>query len=138
MEILIRLFLGFVGVSLHCLKNFDSLKKDAKAIKTTFSLKDYLSADWISISFSIIAVLVWPFLFEEATDKYPKLEGIVRWSFLGAGALGSYIIQAFLGRGRSTIRSIANEKAETLDNIYAGSDGDPIPSSGPKGGGGKP
>lgn len=135
MEIVIRLLLGFVGVLAHCMKNFDSLKKDAKAIKISFSVKDYLESDWLSIAFSVIAVLIWPFLFEEATAKYPKLEGIVRWSFLGAGALGSYIVQAFLGKGRSVIRSFANEKAESLDNItkYAdSSDGDPIPGKGPK------
>lgn len=134
MEILIRLLLGFVGVLAHCMKNFDSLKKDAKAIKIEFSVIEYLESDWLSISFSVIAVLIWPFLFEEATAKYPQLEDIVRWSFLGVGALGSYIFQAFLGKGRSVIRAVANEKAETLENIVKYADGDPIPPSGPKGG----
>lgn len=134
MEILIRLLLGFVGVLAHCMKNFDSLKKDAKAIKIEFSIRQYLESDWLSIAFSVIAVLIWPFLFEEATAKYPQLEGIVRWSFLGVGALGSYIIQAFLGRGRSFIRTVAKEKTETLENIVKfAEDGDPIPPSGPKG-----
>ena len=102
-------------------------------LKIQFSIREYLESDWLSISFSVIAVLIWPFLFEETTAKYPKLEGVVRWSFLGVGALGSYIIQAFLGKGRSAIRAIANEKAETLDNIVKFADGDPIPPQGPKG-----
>lgn len=137
MEILIRLLLGFAGVLVHCLKNFDSLKKDAKAIKVEYSFRDYLNADWLSISLSVIAVLVWPFLFEEVANKYAYLESWVNTSFAVVGLLGSYGIQAFLGRGRTVIRSVANEKAEALENIvkYADvpPDGDPIPPKGPKG-----
>lgn len=137
MEILIRLLLGFAGVLVHCLKNFDSLKKDAKAIKVEYSFRDYLNADWLSISLSVIAVLVWPFLFEEVANKYAYLESWVNTSFAVVGLLGSYGIQAFLGRGRTVIRSVANEKAEALENIvkYADvpPDGDSIPPKGPKG-----
>lgn len=122
MEIIIRLILGFAGVLIHCLKNFDSLKKDAKAIKVQFDFRNYLNADWLSISISLIAVLVWPFLFDEAATRYAYLEGWVRISFFCVGMLGSYGLQAILGKGRSTIRAMANEKAETLENIIKYSD----------------
>lgn len=136
MEILIRLVLGFFGMSVHCLKNFDSLRKDAKALKAGFSFKEYLEADFISISMSLIAVLSWPFLFDEFATKYAYLEVWVRTSFFGVGLLGSYGINAFLGRGRNAIRSIAKEKTEALESIQAfadAPDGDPIPPNGPKG-----
>ena len=141
MEILIRLLLGFVGALCHCLKNFDSLRKDAKALKISFSIKDYLEADWLSITFSIIAVLIWPFLFEEATAKYPYLENVIRWSFLGAGFLGSYGIQMLLGKGRNAMRAVASETTQKVmiledivSNIQADApEGDPIPPKGPKG-----
>lgn len=137
MEIIIRLILGFAGVLIHCLKNFDSLSKDAKAIKIDFSINDYFRADWLSISLSVIAVLVWPFLFDEATSKYPYLEGIVRFSFFVAGLLGSYGLQAFLGRGRTFIRSAANDKTEELKIVkeelvkIADGDGSVQPGKGP-------
>lgn len=135
MEILIRLSLGFAGVLVHCLKNFDSLRKDAKAIKVQLSLRDYLEVDWLSISLSVIAVLVWPFLFEEAANKYAHLEGWVYTSFAAVGLLGSYIVQAFIGKGRSVIRSIAREQTESLENISklvedAPPEGDPVPGKG--------
>lgn len=139
MEILIRLLLGFAGVLVHCLKNFDSLKKDAKAIKVQFTIKDYFDADWLSISLSSIAVLVWPFIFDEAANRYSYLEGWVNTSFAVVGLLGSYGIQMFLGRGRSAIRAMASETAEKaiilediVNNIQA-VEGDPIPPKGPKG-----
>lgn len=133
MEILIRLLLGFAGVLIHGLTNLDSLRKDAKALKIQFSIKDYLERDWLSISLSTIAVLVWPFLFDEAANKYAYLEGWVNTSFFTVGLLGSYGIQKFAGRGRSFIRTVAKEKTETLESIVKFADGDPIPPKGPKG-----
>ena len=142
MEILIRLLLGFAGVLVHCLKNFDSLKKDAKAIKIQFSVRDYFESDWLSISLSLIAVLVWPFIFDEAANRYAYLEGWVNTSFAAVGLLGSYGIQMLLGRGRSAIRAMASETADKavilediINNLQADSseDGDPIPPKGPKG-----
>ena len=134
MEILIRLLLGFAGVLVHCLKNYDSLKKDAAAIKVQFSVKDYLATDWLSISLSSIAVLIWPFIFDEAANRYAYLEGWVNTSFAVVGLLGSYGIQAFIGKGRSAIRAIASEKTVTEEKVVkfadAPANGDPVPPKG--------
>lgn len=115
MELVIHLLVGLGAVLLHCLRKLASLKRSAKALKIQFGLKEYLNEEWPTIMISIILVFMWPFLFEEAAQKYSYLEFWVTCSFAGIGFFGSYILQAVSGRGEKIIRNAISENTDKAE-----------------------
>lgn len=135
MEELICFAVAFLGVFLHCGIKANSLMSDAKRLKVDFTLKDYLTKDYIGISISIAFIFVWFIIFPEVANVRPNLLNFVRLSFFAIGLFGSVIIQAVFNKGKAYIRSKIDDTVNENEKIQAFSepDGDPIPGKGPKG-----
>ena len=146
MEMLICFFVAFSGVFMHCCIKANSLMTDAKRLKVDFTVKDYLSKDFIGICLSISVIFVWLFIFPEVANVRPNLLNFVRLSFFAIGLFGSVIIQAIFNKGKAYIRSKIEDTVSEKENLQYFADGppltnpegDPNPPSGPKGGSTKP
>ena len=110
MEKLIYIIIGLLGVLGYCLIKLKSLKADAKATGIEFTLKDYWENDFINIFLSILAVIIWVFVFEETMNAYPKIENFIRLSFAGIGFTGAFILQKIDDRSKKFIRKVIDEK----------------------------
>lgn len=127
METLILFACGFLGVFLQCCIKANSLIVDAGKLNTKFTIKDYLSKDFLAITMSIAMIFVWFLLFGEVGTKYPKILDYIRGSFFGMGLTGSYLIQAIFNRSKSYIRKVMDEKSNISDGkIQAFSDNLPL------------
>ena len=118
MDKLILFCIGLLGVLAYSLLKLKSLKADAKSAKISFTLKDYFENDFINISLSILAVVIWTFLFEETMQTYPKIESYLRWTFLGVGGTGAFIIQKLDDRSKKYIRKVIDKKTEEYGTTF--------------------
>lgn len=109
MENLILFACGFLGVFIHCCIKANSLIIDAKRLKVEFTIKDYLTKDFLGVTLSIAMVFVWFLIFGEVGQKYPKILDYIRLSFVGMGLIGSYLIQAIFNKGKAYIRDKIDE-----------------------------
>lgn len=116
MEILNYLIAGLLGVLIHCLIKANSLIKEAVTANLQFTIKDYLSKDWLGISLSVVMVFVWYLIFGEVGNKYPKILDYIISSFVGMGLLGSYLIQTVFSRGKKYIRNVIDYKTNIADS----------------------
>lgn len=132
MEILILLSVAFLGVFIHCCIKANSLMSDAKRLKVDFTIKDYISKDFIGIALSISVIFVWLLIFPEVANVRPNILGFIRVSFFAIGLFGSVIIQAIFNKGKAYIRSKIEETVADKENFQIMADGDPIPPKGPK------
>lgn len=116
-ETLTLILAGILGVIAHCLMKAQSLKKDAEVANIPWKFSDYIRYDYLGIAFSFVAVFIWLIVFPEAVLKYPQIEGWVRGSFVGAGALGSYLIQTIFSVAKKRIRGKVDVATNELDEI---------------------
>lgn len=130
---LIYFAVAFLGVFIHCCIKANSLMMDAKRLKVDFTIKDYLSKDFIGISLSISVIFVWLLIFPEVANVRPNILGFVRVSFFAIGLFGSVIIQAIFNKGKAYIRSKIDDTVNDKEVLQSFADGDPIPPKGPKG-----
>ena len=118
-EMLICFIVGLLGVIGYCVIKANSLQGYAKLQKQPFSVKIYLSTDWFGISLSILAVLIWSFVFKETMLIYPKIADFLRLTFLGIGFTGSFALQLAFGKLKKQITAnigeIVKEKDENLE-----------------------
>jgi len=134
MEYFIYFIGGFLGVFIHCVIKANSLMTDAKRLKVDFTIKDYLTKDFLGVSLSIAMIFVWLLIFGEVGLKYPKILDYIRASFIAMGLFGSVIIQAIFNKGKAYIRDKIDETVTDKENAIAfAEEGDPIPPRGPKG-----
>jgi len=117
MDFIKLICIGLLGVVAYVLVRANSLKQDANSGNVEFSFKDYISKDYLSICLSVVAVLLWVFLFKETVTQYPKIEAYTRMSFAGVGFLGSYILQLIFGKAKNYIRKEIDAKTNELDEI---------------------
>lgn len=119
MEYLIYFAAGFLGVFIHCVIKANSLITDARRLKVKFTVKDYLTKDFLGVSLSIAMIFVWLLIFGEVGLKYPKILDYIRVSFIGMGLFGSVIIQAIFNRGKSYIRNKIDETVDEKEKLQA-------------------
>lgn len=116
---LILILCGLIGVFVHCLFKAKDLIDYAKKANIKFNIGDYFAKDWFAVSLSLCSVIIWFLLFGEIGAKYPKIIDFVRCTFVGAGLLGSYIIQKFFSKGKSYISDIIDKKTNIADSLNA-------------------
>lgn len=133
MEYLIYFSVAFLGVFIHCCIKANSLMVDAKRLKVDFTVKDYLSKDFLGISLSIAMIFVWLLIFPEVANVKPNILNFVRVSFFAIGLFGSVLIQAIFNKGKAYIRTKIDETVTEKEVLQTYADGDPIPPQGPKG-----
>jgi hypothetical protein len=131
MEYLIYFVAGFLGVFIHCVIKANSLMTDARRLKVEFTIKDYLTKDFLGVSLSIAMIFVWLLIFGEVGLKYPKILDYIRVSFIGMGLFGSVIIQAIFNRGKNYIRNKIDETVDEKEKLQAFTDS-PIVGDRPK------
>jgi len=133
MELLIYFVAGLIGVLIHCVIRANSLMKDAQRLKVPFTIKDYVSKDFLGISLSILMVFVWILIFGEVGLKYPKILDYIRGSFIAMGLFGSVIIQAVFNKGKAYIRGKIDDTVSDKERAQAFADeivGDRPPKDG--------
>lgn len=114
---MIEIVVGIIGIVAYILVRAVTLQQDAVAGNVEFSFLDYLKKDFLSICLSVVAVLLWVFLFKETVNKYPQIEGYTRLSFAGVGFMGSYILQLIFGKAKKYIRNEIDAKTNELDKL---------------------
>lgn len=115
MILLICSLLGFLA---HSFNKLAGLAKDARAAKVPFDWKkDYVVKNSWSLLLSLIAPVIFYFLFAEIAAKLTWMQGFVRVSFFTVGAMGSYFIQSWFGVTRKITRKVISEKTGELEDI---------------------
>lgn len=116
MEILILFACGFLGVFIHCCIKANSLIIDAQKANINFTVKDYLSKDFLGVAVSISMVFLWFLIFGEVGAKYPKIIDFIRTTFGLMGFFGSYIAQKVFSRGKQYINKVIDYKTNIADS----------------------
>lgn len=117
MQTLIYIAIGLLGVVAYCLVRGVTLQQDAQAGNVEFDFWQYLKKDILSIALSVVAVLLWVFLFQETMSIYPKIENYTKLSFAGIGFTGSYILQLIFGKAKRYVRNEIDGKTNELDEL---------------------
>jgi hypothetical protein len=117
MNALILIGVGILGVVAYMLVRAVTLQQDAEAGNVAFSFNIFIKKDILSICLSLVAVLIWVYLFQETFVKYTALEGYTRLSFAGVGFMGSYILQLIFGKAKKYVRNEIDAKTNELDEL---------------------
>lgn len=108
---------GALGVLLQILSKIQQLKKQSKIANHAFSLKEYFSDDWASISASFVSVGIGIFVIDELLKAKPQLAEYIKWFFIFVGYSGSSIIQSVLSVTAKKIDQIIDLKTNQADGV---------------------
>lgn len=117
MEFLTYFLAGAMGICLNILFKIQDLKKQSKIANHKFSLSDYFSDDWTTITISFVVVGIAIFTIKELLVAKPELEKHVKWFFIFVGYSGSSLIQAVLSAYTKKVAAIIDIKTNIADGI---------------------
>jgi hypothetical protein len=96
-------------------KSISGLKKQAKSANTTFSVKDFVQNEYITILLNVFPIVICLIAVDEITNKYPVVIGWLKWFFFAIGYMGSSILIAALGRTQNIINKVVDIKTDIAD-----------------------
>jgi hypothetical protein len=107
---------GILGILFHVFAiKLPATQSRAKAANIPFSLKDYLSEDWIALGASVLTVLIAVFALDEVIGYKPAILKYVKYFFVFIGFTGSSILIAVLGKAGKAINNIVDIKTDIAD-----------------------
>jgi hypothetical protein len=100
---------GLLGILFHIVIKLQAVKKRVEATGIKFSIKVYLSAEWLALVSSVITIFICIFVLDEITRIKPQVLDILKFFFVFIGYTGSSILQTILGKTDKAVNKLIND-----------------------------
>lgn len=109
------LLCGLLGLLFVTLAKMNSVQKDFEVANQTFVLKKFFEKEATGIAMSILVIIIMAVTVSEWIKVKPIFADYVKIIFVMGGAIGSWAFLLLLGKSKTYIRKIIDEKTNIAD-----------------------
>lgn len=132
---LLCLIAGILGILFHTIIKMQAVKKRLEATGIGFSIRAYLSSEWLALTASFLTVCIFIFILDEVTKIKPQVVDYLKYFFIFIGYTGSSILLSVLGRTDKAVNKVLNNEPNVTSKndepLMLDGNGAVIPDKGP-------
>jgi hypothetical protein len=108
--------IGLVGILFHVFViKLPSVKEASRVANKSFSVKEYLSDDWIALCGSIVTLVACILFVDEILKWKPAIIDYIKFLFFFIGYTGSSVLLAVLSQATKKINKVVDIKTDKAD-----------------------